>query len=422
MKRYSRLGAVATAAALALSGTATVAQDAELSGSIRLAGAVGDQAGIEAVAAAFTEQTGVPVEMTWGDGDEFRTTLRTQATAGTAPDVFFVWPGSGNTWGAHVIAPEGITRDLSDLEFASRVPDILKAGISFDEQLVAAPIGGTSVGAQYNQTAMEANGWQIPTTWSEVLQLCADAQAAGKAAYGQSGGGSSAWNMIMVPYAASATLVYGQTPDFDTKQAAGETSFADSAWLDGMQKFDEMNQAGCFQENVLGTDWVEVQEAFANGDIMGWVMIQQLLPAIAALAPEGTELTMVPFPVTDDAADTRLTLGLGSSYGINAASENPDAATAFIDFLTSNEGAELYLQAAAGIPIMSGGDFELDPALTTILEFIGDGRVSPIPDQSWPNPRVQPALIEQSQAMFAGSNDAAGVLEAMDAAYAEGAG
>lgn len=420
MKRYPKLAAVATAAALALSGTAALAQDGELSGSIQLTGANGDKLGIEAVAAAFTEQTGVDVEMTFSDGDPMITTLRTQASAGTAPDVFFVWAGSGNQWGAHVIAPEGITADLSDFDFASRVPDGLRPGISFDGNLVAAPISGTSVGAQYNLTALEENGWSVPTTWSEVLQLCADASAAGKAAYGL--GGGTGWNMIMAPYAASATLVYGATPDFDAQQAAGEATFGDSAWLAGMEAFKQMEDAGCHQDNVLGTSFEEIQMLVANGDVMGWMMVQQLLPAVAGQAPEGTVLTMAPLPFSDDASETRLTLGLGSNYGINAASDNPDAAKAFIDFLTSNEGAALYLSASAGLPILSGGEFELDPALSTILEFIADGRISPIPDQSWPNAKVQAALIEQSQGMFAGTTDAAGVLEAMDAAYAEGAG
>ena len=304
------------------------------------------------------------------------------------------------------------------MDFASRIPATLLPGLGLDGELYGVPVGGTAVGVLWNLTAMEEHGFALPQTWSDMLQLCADARAIGKSAWAM--GGADGWPTIMVPYALSATLIYGATPDFDQRQLAQEVTFSNSAWVDVMNQYVEAIDAGCFQENALGTGFIESLSMVARGDALGAPQVNALLALITAEAPEGTRLTIAPIPATENAEETRFTASLGANYAVNRESENMAAARAFIDFLASDEGLELYLTNSAGFPILTGGNFELDPTLDILLQHLADDKIGLIPDQTWTSPQVQVAMIDGLQGLLLGSTDVATVLAAMDAEYEDG--
>jgi raffinose/stachyose/melibiose transport system substrate-binding protein len=214
--------------------------------------------------------------------------------------------------------------------------------------------------------------------------------------------------------------VYGPDPEFAAQMSEGEVTFADSAWVDAFDKYVEMQNAGCFQDNALGTVYEDALAMVANGEAMANVSVNASVAAIAELAPEGTEFTLAPLPATDDASETRMAAALGAAYGINASAENPEGAAQLIDFLTSPEGNTLYNEAIKGIPALPNDTFELDPSLTTLVEYLNEGKTDPFMDQLWPNAKVQQVHFEVLQQLLAGDIDARGALEKMDAAYAEG--
>ena len=394
------------------------AAEPESGESITLYGITGDQPGMEPVIAAFTEATGIEVNANFATGDADITVVNTQLNAGTGPDVMFSVTGSGNAGGLHVRGGAGFLADLSDMDFASRIPATLLPGLGLDGELYGVPVGGTAVGVLWNLTAMEEHGFALPQTWSDMLQLCADARAIGKSAWAM--GGADGWPTIMVPYALSATLIYGATPDFDQRQLAQEVTFSNSAWVDVMNQYVEAIDAGCFQENALGTGFIESLSMVARGDALGAPQVNALLALITAEAPEGTRLTIAPIPATENAEETRITASLGANYAVNRESENMAAARAFIDFLASDEGLELYLTNSAGFPILTGGNFELDPTLDILLQHLADDKIGLIPDQTWTSPQVQVAMIDGLQGLLLGSTDVATVLAAMDAEYEDG--
>ena len=410
--------AEAEAAKAEAEAAAAVEPEPESAETIRLYGITGDQPGMEPVIAAFTEATGIEVDVTFATGDADITVVNTQLNAGTGPDVMFSVTGSGNSGGLHVRGGAGFLADLSDMDFASRIPATFLPGLGLDGELYGVPVGGTAVGVLWNLTVMEENGFSLPQTWSEMMQLCADAQAIGKSAWAM--GGADGWPTIMVPYALSATLIYGATPDFDQRQLAHEATFSNSAWVDVMNGYVEAIDNGCFQENALGTGFIESLSMVAQGDALGAPQVNALLALITAEAPEGTRLTIAPIPANENAEDTQFTASLGANYAVNRESENMAAARAFIDFLTSDEGLEIYLTNSAGFPILTGGSYELDPTLDILLQHLAEDKIGLIPDQTWTTPQVQVAMIDGLQGLLLGSTDVATVLAAMDAEYAEG--
>ncbi|MBT2500155.1 extracellular solute-binding protein [Agromyces sp. ISL-38] len=377
-----------------------------------------DKTAAKEAAAAFEAETGISVEVTASGVDEYQTTTRTQLSSGTAPDVFFVWAGDGNPMAMQVVSDAGLVADLSDMDFTSRIPEGFKSVSQNGGKTYTAPISSAGIGSAFNLTAMEENGWSIPTTWSDTLAFCGEAKAAGKTAFALAG--ATPWNTQLISYALAPTLVYGPDPDFAAQMSAGDVTFADSAWVDVFDKYLAMQDAGCFQDDALGTVYEDALDMVAKGEAMASVQVNASLAAIRQGAAEDTEFTLAPLPATDDESQTRMAAAMGAAYGINAKAKNPEGAKKLIEFLTSDEGQSVYNTPIAAIPALGSSTFEPDPALDSLLEYLESGKTDPFMDQLWPNAKVQQVHFEVVQQLLAGDVDAKGALSQMDAAYAEG--
>lgn len=387
-------------------------------GTLTWASVTSEKPGVEAVVKAFEAKTGIRVQTTTSDVSDYQTTTRTQLASGTAPDVFFVWAGDGNPMAMQVVSDASLVADLSGFSFVPRVPEGFKVLVENGGKTYTAPISSAGIGSAFNMTAMQENGWQIPTTYSDTLAFCKKVKTAGKTAFALAAG--TPWNTQLITYALTPTLVYGPTPDFAAQMSDGKVTFANSAWVDAFNKYVEMKDAGCFQENDLGTVYEDALSLVAKGDAMASVQVNASIAAIALGAPDGTEFALAPLPATDNPGDTRMAAALGASYGINAKAKNQDGANQLIEFLTSPEGSKIYIEAVAGIPALPNDTVELDPALDTLVTYLKDGKTDPFMDQLWPNAKVQQVHFEVLQQLLAGDIDAKGALAKMDAAYAEG--
>lgn len=406
---------VATAGTLV--GCSNDAGSGDAAEGISLAVVTSDKPGAEAVAEAFTEETGIEVTVTSSDTDNYMSTLRTQLTSGTAPDVFFVWPGDGNPMTKQVVAEAGLVEDLSDMDFVEKIPEAYRVLSDYEGGTYVAPVSSAGIGAAYNLTAMSEAGLEVPETWTEVLAFCADAKASGRSAFALAG--ATPWNVQLIPYALTPTLVYGPNPDFATEMSEGRVTFADSAWVDALNLYVQMNEAGCFQENALGTAYEGALDLVAKGEALASVQVNASVEAIRQGAPDGAEFSLEPLPANDDPASTRMAAAMGAGYSINAATEKSEQARQFIEFITSPEGQALYADAIAGIPALDP-EYEVDEALTSLMAYMAEGKTDPFMDQLWPNAQVQQAHLESGQQLLAGDVTAVEALQRMDAAFAEG--
>lgn len=378
-----------------------------------------DKAAAEALGKAFTDKTGTPVTVTITDVDNYQTTLRTQLTSGTAPDVFFTWGGDGNPMAMQVVQEAGLIADLSGYSFVKDIPEGFRGVTDVDGKTFIAPATTAFIGAAYNTQAMEKEGWKAPTTWSEMLELCGTAKSAGKSLFAY--GGATPWNTQLIPYALTPTIVYGPNPDFATQMSEGKVSFADSGWVTAFDKYQEMLKADCFQDNALGTTYEDALKLVGQGEAMGSVQVNASMVAILQSAPDGTTLSFEPLPADDDAASTRMAAALGASYGLNAKAKNPEGAKAFVEFMTSPEGQTAYATASAALPVLpASSDYEQDPALDTAVTYLKEGKTDPFMDQLWPNAKVQQTHFEVLQKLLAGDMSSKEAAQEMDKVYAEG--
>ncbi|MGM7774648.1 ABC transporter substrate-binding protein [Arthrobacter sp. KNU-44] len=414
---------VAVAAALGLTacsgGSSNAGVGAGDGKTLTLAATTNEKPALDAVVAKFKEQNpGVDVKYTTSALDQYQTTTRTQLSSGTAPDVVFVWPGDGNPMATRVVGKAGFLEDLSSQSWANSFPAGIKPVTQYNGKTYSASVTFSGIGAVYNMTAMTQAGLTPPTTWSGLLQFCSAAKAKGKTAFEL--GAQTNWVTQLIPYALTPTLVYGPNPNFPQDMTDKKATFSDSKWTDALNKYTEMQKAGCFQANPLGTDYNASLAAVAKGDALSVVQVNSAVAAISTQAPKGTELNMLPVPVSDNAAETRMAGAAGSTYGVNAHAKNKDLAIKFVNFLESPDGMNLYAQTNKALPAVPNDAFKVDPALSTLQEYQKGGKTDAFMDQNWPNARVQQTLFQVVQDLLAGKTDTTGALKQMDTAYTSG--
>ena len=178
----------------------------------------------DGIATALIEQfeednPGVTIEYTGLPWPGILTQINTELVSGTASDVVVVFPGNGNPITAQTLAKGNFLADLSDSDWVSNYNDANQAVMGADGKILMGSNAFTIVPAMYNTQALEAVGATPPTTYSEVLDLCATAKDAGKVAYALAG--VAGGNYQHVPYPLTATLVYGPNPDFVEQQYRG---------------------------------------------------------------------------------------------------------------------------------------------------------------------------------------------------------
>lgn len=370
-----------------------------------------NQVPMEAVIEAYEEKTGLDVNLTMADTGQYQTTLRTQLSSGTGPDVFTVWAGSGNPGAINVLQGAGYLADLSDRSWVGDVDPGTAESLQIDGKTYGLPSKLDAVGAIYNKGTLDELGLDVPTTYTDLLAFCGDVAEAGKVAFGL--GIQTDWVTQLIPYALTSSVVYGDDPDFGAHLADGSTSFADSAWVDVFDKMLEMDEAGCFQPDPLGTDVNASYDLVNSGEAVAVVQVVASYSQIASTAPEGTEFGFFPLP-GDDSGEVPLPRGIGVSFAVNAEASNEEAALDFVDWLATPEATSIWFDAAPGLPATTTAEVELEGVMAEASDIIASGLGRPFPDSEWPSAKPQSALFIGVQQLFSDQAGVEDVLASMD--------
>lgn len=385
----------------------------EASNALTIGTTSNNQVPLDAVVEAYKAKTGQDINVTVADTGQYQTTIRTQLSSGTAPDVFTVWAGSGNPGAIDILQGAGYLADLSDRAWVDKVDPGTKESLQIDGKTYGLPSKLDAVGAIYNKATLDELKLEEPKKYTEMLDFCKKAKDGGKVAFAL--GIQTDWVTQLIPYALSASAVYGPAPDFGTKLADGSITFADSGWKDVFEKYLEMNEVGCFNEDPLGTDVNASYDLVNNGDAVAVVQVLASYSQITSTAPEGTEYGFFPLP-GDDSGTVSLPRGIGVSFAVNEEAKNKDNALAFVDWLSTPEAVGIWFDAAPGLPATTDSGVELDGVMQTAADIIADGNATPFPDSEWPSAKPQEALFSGVQQLFSDQAKVEDVLKSMDQA------
>lgn len=357
----------------------------------------------------------IKVQAQYVESTQYNTQISTQLAAGSAPDVFIAFPGTGTLPAVQVMAKAGYLADLSSLGFGSQLPSLLKPEITDGNKVYAWPIGESDYFMIYNKELFAKLHLSIPTTYAQLAQICTVAKAAGKTAI-EYGGGGIPTNGVVALSLATAT-VYAQQPDWTAERTAGSVKFTDNAgWEAALQEIVNLKNDGCFNQGAAGTT---TQDQFAQltsgAALMTFGHSQYVgLANAATTATSPFKLGVFPFPA-QTAADRRIPVAYPTQLVVNAKSQQLAAAEEFIKFATEPTVAD-QIAAANGFISLSDIAAGKRPAYETpILSMLNDSSDTvPFPLFAWPVPTVFVTLSSDVQGLLTGQTTVGSTLTDLD--------
>ncbi|WP_329125540.1 ABC transporter substrate-binding protein [Streptomyces sp. NBC_01465] len=413
---FLRLGGGVAALAALPPVLAACSSSSGSSGKLRVVGVADQQKPLEELIALYRKSHGdADFATSFAPVEQVQTAVRTQLAGGNAPDIHVVYPGSGSSMSMVELEKAGLLADLSAQTWTKGIPATFDAAYRVEGKTYLYSAGSSTIGAIYNKKAFAKAGVQPPTTWNELLTVCAKLKAKGIVPIAL--GAQTPWVTQLITYALVPNAVYAENSHFDDDMTAGKATFADSGWADAMTKYKELQTRGFFNDNPNGTTYEQQTSMVASGKAAMAVQVSAVMSAFRAATTTPDDLGMFPFPGGDDAAKLWIPAGIVVGLGISKRSKNAAKAKEFIEFLGTQENLNRWCTAVSAIPFKRDASTKIDPALKDFLPIIDANRTVPFMDQRWPNAEVQPAHFAAVQDLLAGKTDVKGALGQMDEAY-----
>jgi raffinose/stachyose/melibiose transport system substrate-binding protein len=224
-------------------------------------------------------------------------------------------------------------------------------GRAFGEgDLYGVALGGNMVGVYYNRALVEQLGLQVPfATLDEFEAALATAKGAGiqPIALGNVEGWPAGHlvSSLMSQYQEDGEVV-------DWVFGREGASFESAGAVDALTTVQEWTEAGYISEESNGTSLPDAVTSFVEGESLFFVSGNWS----AAEVDEGLgeDAGFMLFPPAEAGAPKRATGATTSPFGISTASENPDVAAHFLDYMLSDEAVDILVEGGYA-PVTPGG-------------------------------------------------------------------
>ena len=325
------------------------------------------------------------IHLTISSPNDASTIMRTRFIREDYPDII----GIGGDINYSYYVDADILADVSDYEGLS---DVKQSYIDILENLEITPKDGTygvpyvanAAGILYNKDMFEEHGWEIPESWSELIDLCEEIQAEGILpfyfGFRDTWTCLAPWNSLAVDLAPADTC---------QQVNAGETTFSEE-YVEVAEKCLELVSYG--PEDPFAYGYNDACTAFANGESAMYPIGSYAVPQILSVNPEMNIDSFVT-PGNDDSSKNTLNSGVDLMFAVTAECENKEAAYEVLDFLMADENIQAYIDDQNAVPCKDG-DFDLAPMLDGMTPFIESGNMTDYQDHYYPSEMAADALIQ----------------------------
>ena len=296
---------------------------------------------------------------------DYNTTLKTAVFGGEAPDIMQI-PSTMITSLCEEGALLPITKYLNDgtfPKFYSSTMDKLK----FDGEDYMVPFNVISYQVVYNKTLFNELGLQVPTTISELKEVCS--ALANNNKFGISVGTNDKW--------VGAYLIYNiNTYEDTTHTLMGQAELGNIKWEETMldesaEKLLGYIDAGIFAPGANSMDaFVGAQQLFVQGDAAMFYPFGSFDSAsILGDIDNSFEVGTFPFPA-EKAEDTRAMAAMGLNFGISSETEKEQLAVDFLSAFFCAEAADTLYENGMlpSYPYTYTGSAEITPIFQEIID------------------------------------------------------
>ena len=278
------------------------------------------------------ENPNVNIEVEALDEEAYKTKFKAYSMEGM-PDVVSIW---GQPAFLDEVLDAGVLAELNqddyaDYNFISGSLD----GFMKDGKLYGLPRNTDVAGFYYNAKMFEDNGWEVPTTYDELLDLAAKINEQGIVPLAMDGG--DGWPMAVY----LSDILYKLTgSDYSTivSDAIANADFSDENIKKAVELLKESADAGLFQVGYDSQDYGTSQNLFTNGQAaMFYMGSWEASMALNEDIPEDirTNIRVFTMPEIDGGKGkaTDIAAWNGGGYAVSADSEQKEEAIKFLNYM-----------------------------------------------------------------------------------------
>ena len=332
------------------------------------------------------ENPNVTIEVEALDEEAYKTKFKAYSMEGM-PDVVSIW---GQPAFLDEVLDAGVLAALDKNDYIDYgfIPGSLD-GFMKDGELYGLPRNTDVAGFYYNQKMFDDNGWEVPTTYDELLELAGTIKDAGIVPLAMDGG--DGW-----PLAVYLSDILFQLTGSDyagvVSNAIATGDFSDTNIIQATQILKESADAGLFQNGYDSQDYGTAMNLFTNGQAaMFYMGSWETSMALNEDIPEEirTNIRVFTMPTIEGGKGTATDIAAwnGGGYGVSAKSEVKDEAVKFLNYMYQPDKLSKYgwefgvgMSAQDQSAYMTGDETELQMQFVDAVNGASNVSGTPIND------------------------------------------
>lgn len=259
----------------------------------------------------------------------------------------------------------GYLMDTTNEDFMKNYKDDYKNMITINDACYGIPYAMDVYGCIYNKTMFEENGWKVPSNYQEFQKLCDTISEAGITPTVQ--GYKDSW-----PLAQDIELFMNKAvvddPEIYDKIEKGEAKYTDPEFVDIMTKMNDFFHSNAISDMDMAMTYDQSAAYFASGQAAMLMHGEWILDSIKSAEPD-FEIGICPAPLNDEGEDQRGVVAITSVQGIASSTKHPEEAKLFLDYMSSQEAAELMDQSMGNFTAVSGIESEKLAPWESVLDL-----------------------------------------------------
>lgn len=315
-----------------------------------------------------TKNPNIKIELDSLNGDQQKLKLKTQAASKEVPDITIVNPAAQ----MKPFVDAGLFAPLNDMVDQNGLKGTFQEGIlnwyTFNNNIYALPDGNNIAVVYYNKDLFKQAGVEVPKTFEEMVAAVKTLK--GKGIQPMTIGEKDSWTGSFLFM--NVLLRTNGGPGFLQAVVDGNKTFADPAFTDAVSSFQDLIQAGAFQEGATSFDYHAGENLFKTGKAAMYFMGSWATGAIETSSVNG-KVGVFKFPTVKGKGNPdEFMLAPGSAFAVSANSKHLKETKDFLNYFMLNFPKEAFaVKGAVGIAQKVDGDFKAAGYSDMAMEVLG---------------------------------------------------
>lgn len=312
--------------------------------------------------AAFEEvNPDIKIEQEVIAADSYSQTLQTKIASDDAPMIFIANTGRSSLL-KYVGA--GHVADLTGLEGLENLNEKILPDGQVDGKQYGITIDQNAYGVFYNKDMFDEYGIEVPTTISELEEVCKKLQENGITPLATGYGEQWVVGLTLKIY---EDILCG--PDWFTKHENLEESFSgDEKFKQVMENFIRYQEY--WEEDSFGTNSNDGYDSLANGEVAMMINGTWTIDSVEQRNPD-CNIRFFAMPTSEDPSGAIIDLAPGSPLCVYNSEDEAklEAAKKFVSFLITEESCNAYATMAKKLSVCPTVDFSFSAGLQDIVDY-----------------------------------------------------